>query len=166
MSPEEGGNISIGNYGLKFESENSINLMDLESEIGNIEELDYLYDMSLEMNVENYDLPRAFLREFDLDEFGISELEGKEIELRLEKNNQEVDFGLELGSNSLGTIDVEGNFDFSKDIDNPYVELKLTLEDLDRNIDKMLQMSKLEETKNGYKLDFKGSLNKLQKSLF
>ena len=157
---------SIGNLGIKFESENSINIMDIEREVGKIKGFDDLNDMSLEMNVENYDLSRAIVKEFNLDDLGISELEGKEIELRFAKDNQEVDFGLELGSESIGSIDVEGNLDFSKDTDDPYVELKLTLEDLDKNIDKMLKMSKLKETKNGYELDFEGSLNKLQKSIF
>ena len=157
---------SIGNLGIKFESENSLNIMDIEREIEKIKGFDDLGDMSLEMNVENYDLSRAIVKESNLDNLGISELEGKEIEYRFAKDNQEVDFGLELVSESLGSIDVEGNLDFSKDTDDPYVELKLTLEDLDKNIDKMLKMSKLKETKNGYELDFEGRLNKLQKSIF
>ena len=162
----DGFDASIENLGIKFESENSINIMDIEREMGKIKGFDDLDDMSLEMNAENYDLSRAIVKEFDLDDFGISKLEGKEIELKFEKDNQEIDFGIELGSDSLGSIDVEGNLDFSKDTDDPYVELKLTLENLDRKMDKMLQRSKLKETRNGYKLDFEGSLNELQKSLF
>ena len=151
--------LSLDKLEIEFNSDNIIDLLSL---VDQIEEIQDLSDMSLDINIENYDLPRQITKEMQLGNFGIRNLTGNIFKFEIEKDDQEIDFVFQLGSDSLGSFDIETSLDFSEDIKNPNIELELTLENLNKDLNKMFKKSKLEESDNGFSLEFDGKLNELQ----
>ena len=151
--------LSLDKLEIEFNSDNIIDLLSL---VDQIEEIQDLSDMSLDINIENYDLPRQITKEMQLGNFGIRNLTGNIFKFEIEKDDQEIDFDFQLGSDSLGSFDIETSLDFSEDIKNPNIELELTLENLNKDLNKMFKKSKLEESDNGFSLEFDGKLNELQ----
>ncbi len=157
--------LSLDKLEIEFRSSDFINLnpSDFEDQLEKITDLNDLY---LDINIENYNIPRAITRELDLDDFGIRKLTGNIIKFEMEKDDEEIDFDFQFGSNSLGSVDLEVSLDISEDIDNPNIKLELTLEDLNKDLNRMLQKAKLDETDNGFSLEFDGTVNELTRSLF
>ena len=151
--------LSLDKLEIEFNSDDIIDLLSL---VDQIEEIQDLSDMSLDINIENYDLPRQITKEMQLGNFGIRNLTGNIFKFEIEKDDQEIDFDFQLGSDSLGSFDIETSLDFSEDIKNPNIELELTLENLNKDLNKMFKKSKLEESDNGFSLEFDGKLNELQ----
>lgn len=151
--------LSLDKLEIEFNSDNIIDLLSL---VDQIEEIQDLSDMSLDINIENYDLPRQITKEMQLGNFGIRNLTGNIFKFEIEKDDQEIYFDFQLGSDSLGSFDIETSLDFSEDIKNPNIELELTLENLNKDLNKMFKKSKLEESDNGFSLEFDGKLNELQ----
>ena len=151
--------LSLDKLEIEFNSDDIIDLLSL---VDQIEEIQDLSDMSLDINIENYDLPRQITKEMQLGNFGIRNLTGNIFKFEIEKDDQEIDFDFQLGSDSLGSFDIETSLDFSEDIKNPNIELELTLENLNKDLNKMFKKSKLEESDNGFSLEFDGKLNELE----
>ena len=151
--------LSLDKLEIEFNSDDIIDLLSL---VDQIEEIQDLSDMSLDINIENYDLPRQITKEMQLGNFGIRNLTGNIFKFEIEKDDQEIDFDFQLGSDSLGSFYIETSLDFSEDIKNPNIELELTLENLNKDLNKMFKKSKLEESDNGFSLEFDGKLNELE----
>lgn len=155
----------IENLNLEFESENQINLLDPDGPIESLQnnELD---DLNLEVTVENYDLSREIIRELDLDKLGISSLSGEIFSIYIDKSKDELKFDLDLGSDFLGDIEIESIIDFEDNPNDPMITLEVELNNLERGLNKLLERSKLKETKNGFELDFQGTITELKNSIF
>lgn len=155
----------IENLNLEFESENQINLLDPDVQIESFQnnELD---DLNLEVTVENYDLSREIIRELDLDKLGISSLSGEIFSIYIDKSKDEWKIDLDLGSDFLGEIEIESIIDFEDNPNDPMITLEVKLNNLERGLNKLLERSKLKETKNGFELDFQGTISELEKSIF
>lgn len=148
---------------IKFKSDEYIDFEDLEDKAENITDLGNIF---LEIKADDYTFSKSITKELDLDEIGISELSGKIFDVIIEKEDDEIDFDFQLASNLIGNIEIETNVDFAKDLNNPIIELEIELENLNRDFNRILKRSKLKETKRGFKLDFEGTFNELQKSIY
>jgi len=150
---------------LEYESENQINLLDIEESMENFQynELD---DLVLELSIENFDLSRLVTRELELDELGISSLSGEILSIYIDKSKDELEFNFDLGSEFLGDIEIESIIDSEDNPTDPMIKLEVELNNLERNFNDLLQGSKLKETKNGFELDFEGSLSEIQNAIF
>ena len=155
----------IENLNLEFESENQINLLDSDGQIESLQnnELD---DLNLEVTIENYDLSREIIRELDLDKLGISSLSGEIFSIHIDKSKDELEFDLDLGSDFLGEIEIESIIDFEDNPNDPMITLEVELNNLEQGLNKLLERSKLKETKNGFELDFQGTISELKNSIF
>ena len=148
---------------IEFKSDEYIDFEDLEDKAENITDLGNIF---LEIKADDYTFSKSITKELDLDEIGISELSGKIFDVIIEKEDDEIDFDFQLASNLIGNIEIETNVDFAKDLNNPIIELEIELENLNRDFNRILKRSKLKETKRGFKLDFEGTFNELQKSIY
>lgn len=148
---------------IEFKSDEYIDFVDLEDKAENITDLGNIF---LEIKADDYTFSKSITKELDLDELGISELSGKIFDVIIEKEDDEIDFDFQLASNLIGNIEIETNVDFAKDLNNPIIELEIELENLNRDFNRILKRSKLKETKRGFKLDFEGTFNELQKSIY
>lgn len=148
---------------IEFKSDEYIDFVDLEDKAENITDLGNIF---LEIKADDYTFSKSITKELDLDEIGISELSGKIFDVIIEKEDDEIDFDFQLASNLIGNIEIETNVDFAKDLNNPIIELEIELENLNRDFNRILKRSKLKETKRGFKLDFEGTFNELQKSIY
>lgn len=162
---EDSEGFEVENLHLEYESENQINLLDVEEsmEILQYNELD---DLVLELLIENFDLSRAVTRELELDELGISSLSGEILSIYIDKSKDELEFNFDLGSEFLGDIEIESIIDSEDNPTDPMIKLEVELNNLESNFNDLLQGSKLKETKNGFELDFEGSLSEIQNAIF
>ena len=155
----------VEKFHLEYETENQINLLDLEESMNNLSknELDQL---TLEFSIENFDLSKAVTRELELDELGISSLSGEILSIFIDKSEDELEFNFDLGSEFLGDIEIESIIDFEDDPNDPMIKLEVELNNLEKNFNDLLKRSKLKETKNGFELDFQGPVSEIQNAIF
>ena len=154
--------MELGNLELELYSNNFINLTNLFE----IEELQSLNNLSIRINLDNYKIPRELSKEMDLNKFGIREIEGKRLSFEIEKDDDDLDLDFELNTQNLGNLSLEAEMDFSKSQKDPYLNLEISLDNLNDDFTKVLKTTKFEEKgQNSFEFNYDGNLMEIQKSI-
>lgn len=155
--------IEFGNLELVIDSDNFINLKNIDNNKGELQEFD---NLSIKLNLDNYKIPREVTREMDLDEIGIREIEGKEFSVEVSKYDDNLNLNFKLDTQNLGELSLEAEMDFSKNQEDPYLNLEISLDNLNDDFTKILKTTKLKEKgENNFRFRYEGNLKDIEKSI-
>ena len=148
----------------ELESELDFNeLIDIKGLFNDPEKLSNIEDFMFSLSTSGVEIPNEILKEMDLDNLGIIGLvEDLNLELDLEKDEDNMSLELTMGSSSVGEFDIECDLDFSIGLDDPLIELDIELSDLNSGIYEILRNFKLDKNgDDGFEFEYKGLLSKL-----
>lgn len=148
----------------ELESELDFNeLIDIKGLFNDPEKLSNIEDFMFSLSTSGVEIPNEILKEMDLDNLGIIGLvEDLNLELDLEKDEDNMSLELTMGSSSVGEFDIECDLDFSIGLDDPLIELDVELSDLNSGIYEILRNFKLDKNgDDGFEFEYKGLLSKL-----
>ncbi|NVJ89431.1 MAG: hypothetical protein HWD82_08325 [Flavobacteriaceae bacterium] len=165
ISPnKDEGKLELGNLEFELDSDDLINIVKFNELYG---EIDDLSDLSIKFNLDNFILPHDLTKQLDLDDIGIRELEGKEFSMEITKNDDDLNLDFDLNTQYLGELSLEAEMDFSKNKNDPFLNLEVSLKNLDENFTKILKRTKLvEDGENSFRLNYEGNINDIEKSIF
>ena len=156
--------LELGNLEFELDSDDLINIVKFNELY---REIDDLSDLSITFNLDNFILPDELTKELDLDDIGIRELEGKEFSMEITKNDDDFNLDFDLDTQDLGELSLEAEMDFSKNKNDPFLNLEVSLKNLDDNFTKILKRTKLvEDGENSFRLNYEGNINDIEKSIF
>ena len=99
----------------------------------------------------------------ELDEIGIKSLEVQKILYKTEKKEKEILLETNLSTKNNGTYKVESIFDFSNNEKDPYIDLEIKLENVNRMMNKLLRKTKIEKDENNiFRFEYNGRLSKIK----
>jgi hypothetical protein len=156
---EDGVVLEVG----ELESELDFNeLIDINA-LTDLEKLSNIEDFMFSFSTSGVEIPNEILKEMDLDNLGIIGLvEDLNLELDLEKDEDNMSLELTMGSSSVGEFDIECDLDFSIGLDDPLIELGIELSDLNSGIYEILRNFRLDKNGDGgFEFEYKGLLSKL-----
>jgi|TARA_B110000977_G_scaffold129907_1_gene165722 hypothetical protein len=148
----------------ELESELDFNeLIDIKGLFNDPEKLSNIEDFMFSLSTSGVEIPNEILKDMDLDNLGIIGLvEDLNLELDLEKDEDNMSLELTMGSSSVGEFDIECDLDFSIGLDDPLIELDIELSDLNSGIYEILRNFKLDKNgDDGFEFEYKGLLSKL-----
>jgi len=148
----------------ELESELDFNeLIDIKGLFNDPEKLSNIEDFMFSLSTSGVEIPNEILKEMDLDNLGIIGLvEDLNLELDLEKDEDNMSLELTMGSSSVGEFNIECDLDFSIGLDDPLIELDVELSDLNSGIYEILRNFKLDKNgDDGFEFEYKGLLSKL-----
>ena len=148
----------------ELESELDFNeLIDIKGLFNDPEKLSNIEDFMFSLSTSGVEIPNEILKDMDLDNLGIIGLvEDLNLELDLEKDEDNMSLELTMGSSSVGEFDIECDLDFSIGLDDPLIELDVELSDLNSGIYEILRNFKLDKNgDDGFEFEYKGLLSKL-----
>jgi len=152
---------------LSLEGELDINdlkkLSNLDDNIGGLGEFG---SFSIKYSLNNFKLPRQLTKEMDLDEIGIREIEGKEFSVEVSKYDDNLNLNFKLDTQNLGELSLEAEMDFSKNQEDPYLNLEISLDNLNDDFTKILKTTKFKEKgENNFRFRYEGNLKDIKKSI-
>ena len=111
----------------ELESELDFNeLIDIKGLFNDPEKLSNIEDFMFSLSTSGVEIPNEILKDMDLDNLGIIGLvEDLNLELDLEKDEDNMSLELTMGSSSVGEFDIECDLDFSIGLDDPLIELDI-----------------------------------------
>lgn len=151
--------LQIKNGEIDFTANQAVYLDRLETENLLTNKENYTFKFFL----EDYSFPRILSRELDLDDFGIDDIYGSLIKGGISKNNTNADVDFEIRTPLLGNIRLNGGYDFSLSKTNPQIDVSIQLEDVNREVRRLIRMTGLRfRDENGIlKFTYNGELEKL-----
>ena len=155
--------MELGNLDLQLDSDDLINLKNLDDEMEKLPQLD---NLSIKLNLEDYSIPRQLTKEMDLDDIGIREIEGNKLSLEISKDDDDLNVDFEINTDNIGEISLESEMDFSKNKKDPFLNLEISLDNLNEDFSKILKRTKFEEKgENNFRFKYEGNLKDIQKSI-
>jgi hypothetical protein len=151
---------------LSLEAEMDSNDLNKLSRPNNVEKLQEFDNLSIKFNLNNFKLPRQLTKEMDLDDIGIREIEGKEFSVEVSKDDDDLDLNFKLKTQNLGELSLESEMDFSKSQKDPYLNLEISLDNLNDDFTKILKKTKFKEKgQNSFEFNYDGNLMDIEKSI-
>lgn len=150
----EGDALKVGSLQWSMESEQEVNLMALEDGLSGVKSVE---DFGVTFDIKDFELPSNVADDMDLDEFGIVNLEGSDLNFAAEKVGDEMNLDLFLDSRSVGQIDLGCSFDLSQNPEDPELDLVLEMDHIKGRLFEMFSELNLEKVgDHGFRFAYAG----------